>query len=216
MSKEEFNLIRPFGPPVMKVRIPEEIIHTLNNYVDEIVKNKKKSKELDHGNYLAGDVTQEIKLEPNIINSSKWGEFLSRNTAKWIQLLTQKKITEFKILDSWVVRQFKTEYNPIHWHNGHISGAGYLKVPKNLGSHKQNKEKMKNTYTGGHLQLIHGSKMFLSSPILSISPEVGDFYFFPHYLLHTVMPFKGTDEERRSISFNAEIDNNIYDVYANN
>ena len=39
-----------------------------------------------------------------------------------------------------MVRQFKDEYNPIHYHDGDISGVGYLKVPKNLGKHYQNKE----------------------------------------------------------------------------
>jgi hypothetical protein len=31
--------------------------------------------------------------------------------------------------------------------------------------------------------------------------------------MHTVYPFNGSDEERRSISFNARIDPKIYDVY---
>ena len=31
--------------------------------------------------------------------------------------------------------------------------------------------------------------------------------------MHTVYPFKGTDEERRSISFNAQIDDEIYNAY---
>jgi phosphoribosyl 1,2-cyclic phosphodiesterase len=26
---------------------------------------------------------------------------------------------------------------PTHWHSGHISGAGFLKVPSNLGKNKQ-------------------------------------------------------------------------------
>ena len=73
---------------------------------------------------------------------------------------------------------------------------------------KKNKE-----YNGGSLQLINGSRMFLSPSIVTIKPKVGDFYFFPHYLMHTVFPFKDTNEERRSISFNANIDENIYDVY---
>ena len=30
--------------------------------------------------------------------------------------------------------------------------------------------------------------------------------------MHTVYPFKDTKEERRSISFNAKVDENIYDV----
>ena len=53
----------------------------------------------------------------------------------------------------------------------------------------------------------------MSNPRYKIIPEVGDFYFFPHYLMHQVFPFKDSKEERRSISFNAMIDDNIYDVY---
>ena len=41
----------------------------------------------------------------------------------------------------------------------------------------------------------------------------GDFYFFPNYLMHTVYPFTGTDKERRSISFNAFIDEDVYNVF---
>ena len=115
------------------------------------------------------------------------------------------------MIDSWVVRQFENEYNPTHWHSGHISGAGFLKVPKNLGKHVQTKENQ--TYKGGILELIHGSRMFSSQSVMSIKPEVGLFYFFPNYLMHAVFPFKGTDEERRSISFNANIDDDIYNVY---
>ena len=37
------------------------------------------------------------------------------------------------ITESWIVRQFQNEYNPLHLHSGHISGVGYLKVPKNMG-----------------------------------------------------------------------------------
>ena len=141
---------------------------------------------------------------------SGWANFLGVCVSNWIQKETGNKITKFHILNSWIVRQFKNEYNPTHWHYGHISGAGFLKVPKNLGKHSQNK---KHVYRGGNLQLIHGSRMFLSPSTFNIVPKVGDFYFFPHYMMHTVFPFKDTDEERRSISFNAKIDDKIYDVY---
>ncbi len=60
-----------------------------------------------------------------------------------------------------------------------------------------------------------GAKMFLCESTLSIKPEVGDFYFFPNYLMHNVFPFRDTNEERRSISFNASIDDDIYNVYGN-
>jgi len=53
----------------------------------------------------------------------------------------------------------------------------------------------------------------MSDAQYKITPEVGDFYIFPHYLMHTVYPFKDTDEERRSISFNAVVDEKIFDVH---
>ena len=211
MEKVNIELIKIFGPSVLKVNIPETIVNNLNNYIDEIIKNKERSKELDIGERLVGDVTQEFEIEQKIMQESGWGQFLSNCVSKWIEIETKSKITKFQILKSWVVRQFENEYNPTHWHSGHISGAGFLKVPTNLGKNKQHKEKI--NYKGGNLQLMHGSRMFLSHSTMNIVPKVGDFYFFPNYLMHHVYPFKDTKDERRSISFNAKIDDNIYDVY---
>ena len=98
------------------------------------------------------------------------------------------------------------------YHTGHISGAGFLKLPTSFGTHVQGKEKENKDYFGGTLNLVHGQKSFLSESVFSIEPEVGDFYFFPHYLMHTVYPFKDTSEERRSISFNAVIDKEIFEM----
>tara|TARA_B100000963_G_scaffold271006_1_gene239197 strand:- start:1722 stop:2357 length:636 start_codon:yes stop_codon:yes gene_type:complete len=207
----EAKFIKTFGPSIVKARIPEKLLNDLNNYVDKIIEDKEKAKKLDLGSKLAGDVTQEIQLEGEFAKRIGWLQFLANVTSEWIKFETGKKITEFNVTNSWVVRQFKNEYNPIHWHSGHVSGAGFLKVPKTLGSHLQDKGNKK--YSGGNLNLIHGSNMFLSRSMYEIKPEVGDFYFFPHYVMHTVYPFKGTEEERRSISFNATIDERIYDVY---
>ena len=211
MEKINIELIKIFGPSILKVSIPQSIIDNLNNYIDKIILDKKKSKELDIGERLVGDVTQEFELEQKIMQESGWGQFLSNCVSKWIELETKNKITKFQILKSWVVRQYENEYNPTHWHSGHISGAGFLKVPSNLGKNKQDKKQI--SYKGGALQLMHGSRMFLSHSTYNIVPKVGDFYFFPNYLMHHVYPFKNSKEERRSISFNAKIDDNIYDVY---
>ena len=211
MEKIDLQLIKIFGPSILKVSIPKTILDNLNIYIDKIIADKQKSKELDIGDRLVGDVTQEFELEQKIMQETGWGQFLSNCVSKWVEIETSSKITKFKILKSWVVRQFENEYNPTHWHSGHISGAGFLKVPSNLGKNIQ--EKKKNPYKGGKLQLIHGSRMFLSQSTMNILPKVGDFYFFPNYLMHQVFPFKNSKEERRSISFNAMIDDNIYDVY---
>ena len=212
MIKLDMKLVRPFGPSILHTKIPVNTVEMLNKYIDDIVADKKKSSALDHGHNLVGDVTQEFMLEPEIIEKSGWGQFLTTCVSRWVEWELKKKISKFKIMTSWVVRQFENEYNPTHWHNGHISGAGFLKLPTSFGTHVQGKEKENKDYFGGTLNLVHGQKSFLSESVFSIKPEVGDFYFFPHYLMHTVYPFKDTSEERRSISFNAVIDKEIFEM----
>ena len=209
-DKPQIQISKPFGPTIAKVKIPIELIDSLNNYVDKTIADEKKTKELDHGSKLAGNVKQEFILEQAFLESSGFLKFLGLSVANWIKFSTRQEIKEFNVLSSWIVRQFKDEYNPVHWHTGHVSGVGYLKVPKSMGNTKQ--ENRKNN-PNGQLELIHGSKMFLCDSTLKITPKVGDFYFFPNYMMHGVYPFSDTNEERRSISFNADIDNNIYNAY---
>ena len=211
MEKIDIKILRTFGPSVLKVSIPKNIVNSLNNYIEKIINDKEKSKILNVGKGLVGDVTQEFLIEQKTMEETGWGNFLSVCVSKWLEIELNKKITKFEIKNSWVVRQFKNEYNPTHWHSGHVSGAGFLKVPSSFGKHIQNKEGKE--YRGGNLQLIHGSRMFLNHSIMNITPKVGDFYFFPNYMMHTVFPFKDSDEERRSISFNATVDDEIYNVY---
>ena len=207
------QLIRAFGPTIAKIKIPNEMVKALNDYVDGLILDKKKSKELSAGASLAGDVTQEFKLEKEFSQKVGWLDLISKGVFQWIQMSTNQSIKEFKMIDSWIVRQFQNEYNPVHMHGGHVSGAGFLKVPKTFGKYVQEEKDGVKNYAGGTLNLIHGSKQFLSKSTFQIRPEVGDFYFFPNYMMHTVYPFKDTDEERRSISFNAFVDQSIYDTF---
>ena len=206
------KVIRPFGPSIARVKMPDILVENLNAYVDEIIVDKNKSKQLDHGNKLAGNVSQELILENNFIITSGFQKFLASSVSGWIKLSEDKEIKEFKLIRSWVVRQFQNEYNPVHWHGGHVSGVGYLKLPSTYGKGFQQKEKPNNN---GQIDLIHGSRQFLSASDFLITPEVGYFYLFPHYLMHTVYPFNNTEEERRSVSFNAKIDEDIFNVYSN-
>ena len=67
-------------------------------------------------------------------------------------------------------------------------------------------QKNKSVQHNGKLILVDGSKKFLCNPTYIITPKVGDFYLFPSYMMHTVYPFSNTLDERRSVSFNAKID----------
>ena len=178
----------------------------INDFVDIAVIDKVKAKELDVGSGLAGQVTQELALPEEIIQG-ELVKLFSSFTSDYINGSLGVQIKNFSLLQCWVVRQFKNEYNPVHWHTGHISGAGWLKLPDNFGTTKINKKNNPN----GKINFIHGSKQFLSNPRTEISPKVGDMCIFPHYLMHEVYPFN-SEGERRSISFNALIDDEIFNT----
>ena len=71
----------------------------------------------------------------------------------------------------------------------------------------------KHTQTDGSIDFINGNRMLLSECIFNHQPKVGDMILFPHYLMHTAYPFK-TKGERRSFSFNLEIDKKIANVFS--
>ncbi len=203
---EKFEILRPFGPPIAKFKIPLRLVKKINNFVDETIKDKNKSLSLDVGSKLSGQVSQEIAL-PKEIMEDEIIELFSRFTISYVKETLNQKINHFNLIQCWVVRQFKNEYNPIHWHTGHISGAGWLRLPKSFGK----VGKKKNYNPNGKINFIHGSKQFLSNPRQEVIPAVGDICLFPHYLMHEVYPFN-TDGERRSISFNALIDDDLFNL----
>ena len=200
---ENFKVLKPFGPSIIKIKMSNEMIEEINHYVDAVILDEQKFKKLDQGHKLIGKVRQEFLMEVDFMKKIKWAEFLASNVSNWVKEELKREIKNFELIESWVVRQFKNDYNPVHWHTGDISGVGYLKVPSNLGNTSQPDKK---TNENGKLQLIFGSPNLFSKSTFLVKPELGDFYLFPNYLMHTVYPFSGTDEERRSVSFNAKVE----------
>ena len=201
MEKNEIKILKLFGPSVMVAKIPTNTLDALNNYIDVVVEDKKKSSDLDYGNQLVGDVTQEFRLDREIIEKSGWGKFLAGCVNKWVEVELKKKITKFELMTTWIVRQFENEYNPLHFHTGNISGVCYTMLPKDFGKSPQNKDGINYN---GQIELAHGVNVFNCQALELIKPEVGKFILFPNYMLHTVYPFYGPGE-RRSFSFNADI-----------
>ena len=91
-DKLETVVLKNFGPSVLKVKIPQNIVDSINQYIDGIVIDKEKSKSLDAGNNLVGDVTQEFNLETEFIKKSGWGVFLASCVNKWVEFETKKKV----------------------------------------------------------------------------------------------------------------------------
>ena len=202
MTKNDIKILKPFGPTIAKVKIPKEILDKLNFWCEKKILNHDEINELNIGHKLAGNVTQEFILDSDIIKTSGFLNFLLSACMKWVELTENKKISKFNVLSSWIVRQFKNEYNPIHYHDGQLSGVGYLKIPKNMSENRLIKNK--KFKTNGTIDFINGQNNFLSKSIYNLNPKLGELLIFPNYLMHTAYPFN-VDGERRSFSFNAKI-----------
>jgi len=189
--------IKPFGPSIGKTKISKKFLDILNKEFNK----KSKSKKIDYSSKLASQIKNELKISNNFIKKFLAKEIKS-NVVKFLLKENIKNIKEIKILNLWVVRQFKGEYNPIHYHEGDLSGVGYLMLPKNMTDNKMVKNKKPKT--NGTIDFINGQKGFLSKSIYNVVPKVRDLLIFPNYLMHTAYPFNIAGE-RRSFSFNVKI-----------
>ena len=189
--------IKPFGPTIGKTKISKEFFDKLNKEFDR----KSKSKKVDYSSKLASQIKNELKISNNFIKKNLEKE-IKNNINKFLLKENIKNIKEIKILNLWVVRQFKGEYNPIHYHEGDLSGVGYLKLPKGMTNNKMVKNK--KLKTNGTIDFINGQRGFLSKSIYNVYLKLRDLLIFPNYLMHTAYPFN-IEGERRSFSFNAKI-----------
>lgn len=189
--------IKPFGPSIGKTKISKKFSDKLNNEFDI----KSNSKKIDYSSKLASQIKNEVKISNSFIKKYLKKELI-KNINEFLYNDKIKNIKEIKILNLWVVRQFKGEYNPIHYHEGDLSGVGYLKLPKGMINNKMVKNK--KLKTNGTIDFINGQKGFLSKSIYNVVPKIRDLLIFPNYLMHTAYPFN-IDGERRSFSFNVKI-----------
>jgi len=189
--------IKPFGPSIGKTKISKKFSDKLNNEFD----SKSNSKKVDYSSKLASQIKNELRISNNFIKKNLEKE-LKKNINHFLSNEKIQNIKEIKILNFWIVRQFKGEYNPIHYHEGDLSGVGYLKLPKGMTNNKMVKNK--KLKTNGTIDFINGQKGFLSKSIYNVVPKIRDLLIFPNYLMHTAYPFN-IEGERRSFSFNAKI-----------
>jgi len=208
MPNIDFNFFRPFGPLIGVTTLPNDIIFKLNDFFDKHLDNEYKKK-FDAGSKLVGNVSEELTLSDEILDKSGWKDFLFFSIKSYVKFAIGISPEQIDLHGSWIVRQYQNEYNPTHWHSGHISGVAYLKVPESYGKPLQSTKQ--NISVNGNIQLIHGSRMFMCDSLFTHKPKVGDFLLFPHYMMHTVFPFYGTDSERRSLSFNASIEKSLFE-----
>ncbi len=210
----QVDILRPFGPRILKGKVPPRMLKALNDHCDSILKSSKKRKELDTSASLVGHVSEELDCS---IDAPELNEFY-----RYLGDLTKCLVTEsmkerhgdtkgilppnvdFDVFSAWFVRSFKGDYNPIHLHSsGDFSCVLYLKVPDSIGINNYRNTKEPHT-TEGYIDFAFGLTTTVCSGNQVFMPVEGDIYVFPAYLSHTVYPFFGKGE-RRSFSANFQI-----------
>jgi hypothetical protein len=201
MSEDVKVQVHTLGEIIIKLEMPKTFIDEINNVFDE-----KEKTTIDWTTQLAGKIKKE-KLVNYLLDDSIKGTFQMcfQEYMKRAGLVLQQ--THQVVLDNaWINDMFAGEYNPAHFHSSKNSLVGlssvlFLKTPDTYGEEIINPQ----TPSNGHLEFIGGQQHSLAISQLRLSPKVGDFFIFPYTLVHTVYPFSGTDQVRRTLSYNCDI-----------
>ena len=220
---DSFEVLRPFGPCIIKARIPEQV------QKDLIQLFERNNEAKDHSMELAGNMIREFTIDDTVLDATQAQRFVQMladgsaevykagKTVRWEntkRYVTQRHIDlvdermnnmqlSCAIHSSWGNISVAGDFNPSHSHAGMISGVGYLRLPDDI---EQEWESEDHDPSVGMINFVNGSNLPLDSNTTRFKPAVGDIYFFPAWLIHEVYPFRSKGE-RWSFSFNTTIEN---------
>ena len=186
------------GNMILKFTLPMEMIDNINIAYDKAVDELPL-----HNKSLAGKIVEE-KLVDSIMTDYMKGAFLSCFTQYTKQI--QKPWWGVSLNSAWINEMKSNEYNPFHYHTSKIADLGLssvlmLKRPSTYGKETTNPEDPSN----GYLEFVGGNQDPLGISNYRVDAQVGDFFVFPYTMLHGVYPFNGTEEARRTLSYNCDL-----------
>ena len=214
---EKIETFERFSPTIMQFKVSDRFVNIVNTTGDAVLPDDGLSKKFDFSDSLVGKVSKEVRI-PILDEDDKeyYKSTLKDGCLEYLKTMIEKKRAyewtkgggsneptrdNIHLAQSWIVSQYKNEYNTRHTHSGHFSGVIYLKIPENMS--KQYDEEFKDHYpASGLIEFMYGEKADFRSDNLKFKPEVGTMLIFPSWLKHSVYPFY-VDGERRSMSFNA-------------
>ena len=216
----EVEMIHPWADVLMKVKLPQSILDAMLDITDQVLQDPDRK---NWGENLAGQIEDEPLIPHELMQNYKVGTegsvygFFMEIVGKYVQHCTIQQATQIdaykveniewltQMLSCWVISQWEGEYNPIHIHTEcQMSTVMYLKVPEFLPSTKPERD------DDGCICFIGAGHVNsrLTRNLVKVKPKVGEFFIFPAHLQHCVYPFKTEgDQERRSVSFNADFIN---------
>ena len=187
------------GSMIIKMPMPMGMIVDINKIYDE---NILEMKPLNDG--LAGKIKDEHKISDHLTDELK-GIF---KQAFEFYMTSIQKADQYEVEPdrAWVNEMKAHEYNPFHYHTGMKSEVGLssvlvLKSPDTYGEEITRKDNPHN----GHLEFLGNDSSPIAVNQFRLDAQVGDFFMFPYTTLHGVYPFWGTDQARRTLSYNCDL-----------
>ena len=193
ISMESFTL----GTIICRFKVPLEVI-------DEINKDYDNAKDLPaHNKNLAGKIADEFKVTDILSDNTR--SLFTTCFQTYLRTI-QKPLWHVSLENAWINDMKANEYNPFHFHTSPMTDLGLssvlmLKRPSTYGKEYSREESPSN----GRLEFTGGQQDPLSIPQNRVDAKVGELYVFPYTLLHGVYPFNGTDEVRRTLSYNCNL-----------
>ena len=141
--------------------------------------------------------------------------FLTHDILQWFKNVYRHylefnyiKEYELKLQSIWINEMKEHEYNPVHIHRGTIftglSSVMILDLPDTYGVEYSAKDKPQN----GALSIIGSAAGQFAKTDYTPAIALGDFYVFPYDMRHCVYPFNGTNQTRRTLAANCDVDYN--------
>tara|TARA_B100002019_G_scaffold207347_1_gene180078 strand:- start:4505 stop:5101 length:597 start_codon:yes stop_codon:yes gene_type:complete len=195
-----FNHVHLKNPGLTISTLPRNIFEGLMSEIKEI--EKSDAGYLKMNNSLAGQIKKEYQLKKSQEFMNPFLEEMARQYGKHFDYYPDY---DFKVDSLWVNYQSKTEYNPIHNHDGLLSFVIWMQIPYNIENEYQVPHSQNSTLkTASAFQFVYSSVLgnILNERLEVTNGWEGRIVMFPSKLLHTVYPFFTSDNYRISVAGN--------------
>ena len=208
MKNLKFNFVF-LGQSILKYQVPLDVFKVINHIYEQ---------NLDKLYRANGQLVGKIKNEHSLFYGGKdQSKMKNHNTLP--KDITNYFITIFKhylhfnkikdydlhLNSIWVNEMKEHEYNPAHVHRGMLftglSSVMILKLPSTFGREYSAAEMPQN----GRLQILGAANGQFAKIDYQPPMDVRDFYIFPYDMRHCVYPFNGTQESRRTLAANCDV-----------
>ena len=207
-QNSKFNFVF-LGQSILRYEVPLDIFSSINSLYE------KNRSTLDPANkQLVGKIKNEHSLFYGGKDESKMKNHnrLTQDVLKYFMdmfrhYLNWNKIIEYDLrLNSiWVNEMKEHEYNPVHIHRGSLftglSSVMILNLPSTYGKEYSNDEVPQN----GKLQILGSASGQFAKIDFQPQLNVRDFFIFPYDMRHCVYPFNSTNETRRTLAANCDV-----------